>query len=134
GWVPSALRAPARLSFGVIRPENHIPMIEQPTLETEQLRLRPVESSDTVAIQQAASAREVADTMISLPHPYPDGEADRYISAQQAERDEGHATTFAVEQRSEDSFCGIVEVRDIDREHSQAELSFWLATRVWGRG
>jgi RimJ/RimL family protein N-acetyltransferase len=27
-----------------------------------------------------------------------------------------------------------VEVRDIDREHSQAELSFWLAPKLWGRG
>lgn len=26
---------------------------------------------------------------------------------------------------------GLVEAREIDREHSQAELSFWLARHAW---
>jgi len=60
-------------------------MIEQPVLETPRLRMRPLERSDTSAIQHAASARKIADTMISLPHPYPAGEAERYVAKQQAE-------------------------------------------------
>ncbi len=109
-------------------------MIEQPVLETPLLRLRPLELSDMLAIQKAASAREIADTMISLPHPYPAGEAKRYIARQQAEREAGRSTTFTIEQKAEGWFCGVVEVRDIDREHSQGELSFWLAVEAWGRG
>ena len=109
-------------------------MIEQPTLETPRLRIRPLERSDTSAIQQAASAREIADTMISLPHPYPAGEAELYIIQQQAERDAGHSVTYTIEQQAEGCFCGLVEIRDIDREHSQGELSFWLAIDAWGRG
>ena len=31
-------------------------------------------------------------------------------------------------------FLGLVEVRDIDREHLQGELSFWLAVDAWGQG
>ena len=30
--------------------------------------------------------------------------------------------------------CGLLELRDIDREHSQGELSFWLPVGAWGRG
>ena len=109
-------------------------MIEQPVLETTRLRLRPLELSDASAIQTAAGAREIADTMISLPHPYPAGEAERYVARRQSEREAGHSATFTIEQKSQGRFCGLVEVRDIDREHSQAELSFWLAVEDWGQG
>jgi hypothetical protein len=54
-------------------------MIEQPVIETSRLRLRPVELSDASAIQIAACARDIVDTMISLPHPSPPGEGEQYI-------------------------------------------------------
>jgi ribosomal-protein-alanine N-acetyltransferase len=109
-------------------------MIEQLTLETTRLWLRPVERSDTSEIQRTASVREIADTMISLPHPYPAGEAERYVATQQAERESGHSAAFTIEQKLGGCFCGLVEVRDIDREHSQGELSFWLNVEAWGHG
>jgi len=109
-------------------------MIEQPVLDTPRLRLRPLERADTPAIQKAAGVREIADTMISLPHPYPIVEAERYIAQQRAEQNAGRAVTFTIEQKVEGWFCGLVEVRDIDQEHSQGELSFWLAVDAWGQG
>ena len=54
-------------------------MLLQPTLETERLILRPLVFTDASLIQKFASNRQIADTMISIPHPYPDGEAERYI-------------------------------------------------------
>lgn len=109
-------------------------MIDQFVLETPRLRLRPIELSDASAIQKAAGAREIVDTMISLPHPYPAGEAERYIIRQQYEREAGRLATFTIEQKADGWFCGLVEMRDIDREHLQAELSFWLAVDAWGQG
>lgn len=103
-------------------------------LETPRLRLRPLDLSDASAIQKAAGAREIADTMISLPHPYPAGEAERYAIRQQSEREAGRSATFTIEQKADGWFCGLVELRDIDREHSQAELSFWLAVDAQGQG
>jgi ribosomal-protein-alanine N-acetyltransferase len=109
-------------------------MNEIPVLATPRLLVRPLERSNTLAIQKAASVREIADTMISLPHPYPVGEAERYVARQQSERDAGRAVTFTIEQKPEGLFCGLVEVRDIDHEHLQGELSFWLAVEAWGQG
>lgn len=106
----------------------------QPVLETSRLRLRPPELPDAPAIQRSAAVREIADTMISLPHPYPDGEAERYIVQQQLEREAGDCVVFAIEQKVEGGFYGLVELRAIDREHSQGELSFWLAVEAWGQG
>ncbi|MEN8204185.1 MAG: GNAT family N-acetyltransferase [Bacteroidota bacterium] len=109
-------------------------MIEQTVIETQRLQLRPLELSDASAIQKVASTREVADTMISLPHPYPLGESERYIARKQVEREVGRSITFIIEKKTEREFYGVIEVRDIDREHSQGELSFWLVVEAWGMG
>ena len=109
-------------------------MIRSALLETPRLWLRPVERSDASAIQMAAAVREIADTMISIPHPYPDGEAARYIARQQAEFNAGRAVAFAIELKKMNGFGGVIEVREIDREHLQAELSFWLKPDHWGQG
>jgi RimJ/RimL family protein N-acetyltransferase len=109
-------------------------VIDPPLIETPRLVLRAPDASDAAAIQEAASRREIADTMISLPHPYTAGEAARYIARQQAQQSKGRGVTFIITDREGGRFCGLTELRDIDQEHSQAELSFWLAVEAWGRG
>ncbi len=109
-------------------------MIKPPILESPRLRLRPLERSDTSAIQRLAGNREIADTMISLPHPYPANEAERYFARHQAEQKAGRAVTFLIEHKAQGWSCGLVEVRDIDREHSLGELSFWMSVEAWGQG
>lgn len=109
-------------------------MPAQSTLLTSRLILRSLTHADAPLIQNVASVREIADTMISIPHPYPNGEAEQYIQRQIAEFEAGHSVSFVIGRKSKKEFCGIIEVRDIEREHSQAELSFWLAVGVWGQG
>lgn len=109
-------------------------LLAQPHLLTDRLDLRSVQPSDAPAIQQAAGAREIADTMISIPYPYPEGEAERYIARQLAERQEGLAVTYIIEEKMASRFCGLVEIRAIEREHSQAEMSFWTVVEVQGQG
>jgi len=108
--------------------------LQQPTLETARLILRPLEQADAPFIQQEASAREIADTMISLPHPYPEGESERYLDEQETLSAQGRGITLAIVTKAGRTFVGLVEIREIDREHSQAELSFWLAQTAWGHG
>ena len=109
-------------------------MIEQPVLDTLRLLLRPVEIFDSLDIQKSAGKREIADTMISLPHPYPNGGAERFVARKQNEREAGISVTYIIEKKSGNEFCGLIEVRDIDHERSQGELSFWLAIKAWGHG
>jgi [ribosomal protein S5]-alanine N-acetyltransferase len=108
-------------------------MQSQPTLKTARLTLRPLTLLDAPALQAAASAREIAHTTISVPHPYVDGTADRFIAQRLGEFVAGTAVTFAID-RPPATFSGIIELRAIDREHLQAELSFWLAVSAWGQG
>lgn len=109
-------------------------MLIQSTLETDRLLLRSLAYADVPSIQATASVWAVADTMISIPHPYPDGEAERYVSRQIAAFEAGNSASFVIEHKPEKSFCGVIEIRAIEPEHSQAELSFWLAVEHWGNG
>ena len=109
-------------------------MYSLPRLATERLVLRPLSLTDAAAIQQYASDRQIADTTISIPHPYRDGEAEKYISKQMSEQKQGHSVTFAITLKLESDLIGIVELRDIEKEHSVAELSYWLAAIAWGKG
>jgi len=106
----------------------------QPVLTTNRLVLRPLLENDADAIQQALSDRAIADTMVSIPYPYPAGAAAAYLSRQQAAFEAGEAVTFAIEQSTQQQLIGAIEIREIDREHLQAELSFWLMKSAWNQG
>ena len=109
-------------------------MIDQPNLETRRLRLRPLELKDAPLIHKAASSRDISDTMISIPHPYPEGEAEQYVTKQISERKTGQAVAFIIQNKTNGSFYGLIEVRNINHKHSLAELSFWLKSNNWGHG
>jgi RimJ/RimL family protein N-acetyltransferase len=109
-------------------------MLAQSTIATPRLILRPLSLTDAPSIQVLASERSIADTMISIPHPYPASEAERYLDRQFAEFEAGYSITFAIERKFDSVLIGVIEIRDIEREHSQAELSFWLAVAARGHG
>jgi RimJ/RimL family protein N-acetyltransferase len=96
--------------------------------------LRPFAPEDAPELQRLAGLRDVADTMISIPHPYPDGEAARSIARYAGELCEGRAAHFAITLRAGGQIIGAIELRDIDLEHSQAELSLWIAPPWWNQG
>jgi [ribosomal protein S5]-alanine N-acetyltransferase len=109
-------------------------MLAPTRLETERLVLRLPTLADAPVLQGLASDRAIADTMISVPHPYPDGEAARYIARRLAERQGGSASPFVIERKADQQLCGVIELRDIELDHYQGELSFWLAADAWGQG
>ncbi|WP_088891590.1 GNAT family N-acetyltransferase [Leptolyngbya ohadii] len=110
----------------------------QSILTTPRLTLRSLSENDAPAIQEALSDRAIADTMISFPFPYPPGAAADYIRRQQTAFEQGEAVTFGIElgneQAEQKQIIGAIEIREIDREHLQAELSFWLAKNFWKQG
>lgn len=109
-------------------------MISVPELETARLFLRPVTLSDVSSIAKEACRIEISDTMISIPHPYPEGEAVRYVSQRLSEMNHGKAAAFVIEHKPDRKFAGIIEIRDIEPEHAQAEVSFWLGVGLQGQG
>lgn len=109
-------------------------MAATPTIHTGRLLLRPFERADARTVTELASALEIADTTISIPHPYSLEVAVAWIAGQRRSRQRDQSFHFAVAERSSAQLVGCVELRSIDREHAQAELGFWVGTPFWRRG
>ena len=105
-----------------------------PRLETDRLRLRPFVAEDAPLLAELAGAREIADTMISIPHPFSIAAARMAIAANAAGFQSGRSVHFAIESKGAAHLEGCAELRDIDTEHYQAELSFWIGKPAWGHG
>jgi len=105
-----------------------------PTIRTARLLLGTFESEDAPDLQRMAGAREIADTTVSIPHPYGLDHALAWINNQRRESVRGRATNFAIRLLSGSSLIGCASLRDIDNEHHQAELGFWIGREWWGHG
>jgi ribosomal-protein-alanine N-acetyltransferase len=122
-----------RLSERFMQNQQHNNDMEM-TLKTPRLYLRAIEESDAENIHTALSIRQISDAMISIPYPFSTEESKRYIAQKNHDQEGGLACVFVIERASDNNFCGLIEVREIDQEHAQAELSFWLAIEAWGNG
>jgi len=101
---------------------------------TPRLRLRALREADADALVRLAGDRAVADTMISVPHPFTDAHAADWIERYGADAPPGPHRYFAATSAADGALVGLVALRDIDEEHAQAELSFWIGRDHWGRG
>jgi len=107
---------------------------QKPTLRTNRLVLGGFTLHDAPEVQRLAGAREIADTTLAIPHPYEVHHALSWIEQQRQERVGGPQLTFAVRLASSGTLIGSVGLRDIDQEHRQAELGFWIGRDWWGKG
>jgi len=109
-------------------------MIHQPTLETQRLRLRPLTPEDAATVARLAGRREIAHTTISIPHPYSEDQARQWIATHTGQSDAAKGILFGVAARDDVQLIGAAGLRDIDAEHSQAELGFWIGVQSWSKG
>ena len=103
-------------------------------METERLLLRPLTPDDAPALVRRAGRREIADTTVSIPHPYSEQHAREWIAGHIGLFAKGKGAVFGMELRREGTLAGTIGLREIDTEHLQAELGFWVAVECWGQG
>jgi len=89
---------------------------------------------DAPAIARLAGRREIADTTISIPHPYSEERARQWIAETADLFAKGKSAVFGMQLKREGNLIGAAGLRDIDAEHSLAELGFWVAAEYWGQG
>ena len=109
-------------------------MNQQPTIDTARLVLRPWRIEDAPALQALAGRREIADTMISVPHPFTQEYAETWIAGHPEAHARGRAVHFAITLAGVGTLLGAIELRDINPEHSHAEMSCWVGADSWGQG
>lgn len=106
---------------------------EQPTLTTERLTLRPFIADDAFDVERLAGRREIADTTLNIPHPYPHGGAAEWIRTHGPAWNDGSSATFAIVQKKHGALVGAIGLM-IKAEHRRAELGYWIALDCWNRG
>jgi ribosomal-protein-alanine N-acetyltransferase len=104
-----------------------------PVLETDRLQLRPFVSSDAPAVQTLAGAAEVAATTTYVPHPYPDGAAELWITSLAQPTETGPKFTWAITDRSAGILMGAISIVVHDR-HRRGVMGYWLGVPFWNRG
>lgn len=107
--------------------------VEQPTLQTQRLILRPFTLADAPDVQRLAGDREIAATTLLIPHPYEDGMAEEWIKTHPTGFQEGTGICFAIALRETEELCGAIGLR-IHKINRNAELGYWVGKPYWGRG
>jgi [ribosomal protein S5]-alanine N-acetyltransferase len=105
-----------------------------PTLRTARLLLGGFALDDAAELQRLAGARDVADTTLAIPHPYHMEDALSWIERQNSDDGEPGAVNFAIRLLPQCRLIGSIGLRDIDTQHRQAELGFWIGKDWWGQG
>lgn len=109
-------------------------MDKQPTLTTEHLVLRPYTLADAPELQRLIGDRDVASTLMNVPHPYKDGMAEEWIGQRQEYYEKGESIQFAISPRHEGFFIGGIGLSSIDQQAQRAELGYWIGKPYWGKG
>jgi RimJ/RimL family protein N-acetyltransferase len=105
-----------------------------PTLRTARLILESFCREDAAELQRLAGAREIADTTLRIPHPYRLDDALTWIEQQNTQASVAEIANFALRLAPTRQLIGCVGLRDIELQHRQAELGFWIGVEWWGRG
>ena len=104
-----------------------------PVLETERLVLRPYSLADARRVQQMCGDWEVASTTLALPHPYPDGAAEQWISTHAESFRQGTQVTLAITLKPNGPVIGTVGL-SVNKNHGRGELGYMVAKEHWNRG
>jgi RimJ/RimL family protein N-acetyltransferase len=108
-------------------------MQELPTITSDRLLLRPFTLSDAADVQRLAGDWAVADTTLNIPHPYPDGAAERWIIGHAERFQRREILTLAVTVRATGELAGCISLRLHD-DHGRAEMGYWMGVPYWNRG
>lgn len=107
--------------------------VEQPTLQTQRLILRPFTLADAPDVQRLAGDRAIAATTLLIPHPYEDGMAEEWIKSHPGAFQERTGICFAIALQETGELCGAIGLR-IRKINRNAELGYWVGKPYWGRG
>ena len=121
--------------------------VPHPFIRSRRLVLRPFDSSDAARVQEICGDRGIAATTRNIPHPYPDGAAQRWIESHPELWSTGKAAIFAICLDGADEADGAdggpcpddaspigaigLEINPLDHH---AELGYWLSRENWGQG
>ncbi len=104
-----------------------------PVLETERLVLRPYSAADARRVQEMCNDWDIASTTLALPHPYPDGAAEKWISTHDESFRQGKEVTLAITLKPGGMVIGSMAL-SVNKNHNRGELGYMIAKERWNHG
>lgn len=104
-----------------------------PEVATSRLRLRLLQFADAHRIMELAGDRKVYETTLSIPHPYNDGEAEKWIASSLLRFYLGKGVDLAITLVDSGTLVGVIGLGS-DAGHKRAELGYWIGFPYWGHG
>jgi ribosomal-protein-alanine N-acetyltransferase len=104
-----------------------------PVIETERLVLRPYSLTDAPDVKRMCGDPAIAATTLAIPHPYPDGAAEQWISTHAESFRQGTEVTLAITLKPAQPVIGSVAL-SVNRNHQRGELGYMFAREHWNRG
>jgi RimJ/RimL family protein N-acetyltransferase len=102
-------------------------------IETRRLWLRWPRATDAAAIKAFAGLVDVAQMTAEIPHPYPAGEAERFVLQARADNACGRGLVLAITQKSAvRTVIGIVAAHA--DQTPDVEIGYVIAPAFWGKG
>jgi RimJ/RimL family protein N-acetyltransferase len=108
-------------------------MKEQMERRTKRLLLRPYRLSDAEDLQRLAGEFDVAKGTLCMPHPYEEGMAEEFITAQESAIAKGEVFNLGIFLREPEVLIGGIGL-EVRKEHGTAELGYWIGKPYWGKG
>ncbi|TFB22165.1 N-acetyltransferase [Filobacillus milosensis] len=104
-----------------------------PIIDSERILLRPFTLKDAPRVVELAGDKRVAETTLTIPHPYYEHSAIDWINTHQERAEQNECLIFAIEEKNNHELIGAVTLR-LDDAHRRGELAYWLGVPYWGRG
>ena len=106
--------------------------MEQVTIETARLLLRPFKANDKFEIKILAGNKNVSDTTLNVPHPYTLEMAEEWISSHAHDWQAKTRFTYAIVRKDTRILLGAISLAEI--KGAEMELGYWVGEPYWNEG
>lgn len=103
-------------------------------IESQNLILRPFTLKDANIVQALAGAVAVAETTLTVPHPYEDGMAEGWISKHLPDFERGLGVVYAITSKTTPELFGCISLLKDDASDTVADIGYWIGVPYWGLG
>lgn len=108
-------------------------ILHLPTLTTARLNLRPFTLDDAEQVHALAGNYEVSRTTANIPHPYPEGMAEKWIATHHSQFYARKSVSLAITAQPTGTLLGAIGL-NIHPTNNRAELGYWVGVPYWGNG
>lgn len=104
----------------------------QEVINAGRFNLRPLRLSDMGLIALYAGDDRVARMTTSIPHPYPPGAAEAFVTRTMAPDSAEDVWAIDGAKSGEGELLGLISLKKMDR--NQSEVGYWVAPLYWNTG